>query len=92
MVLKITEQNGFFLVDGPINATTSESLKNYLNIIIDNYKRVTINIDKVNQIDKKGLSVLRELYLNDLNYNRGFSIVGCGSKEIYDDFKFEIPN
>lgn len=89
MVLKITEQNFVFVVEGPINAITSESFQNQLNIIMDNYKKVTINIDKVNQIDGIGLSVLREFYLNGLRYNRDFSIVGFGCKEIYDEFKFE---
>ncbi len=89
MILKITDQNVIFMMEGPINTATSESLKTYLNSITDKYKRVTINIDKVSKIDIKGLSVLRDFYLKGLRYNRDFSIVGYGCKEIYDDFKFD---
>ena len=54
------------------------------------YNKVTINIDKVDQIDVIGLSVLKHFYLSCLmNYNRAFYIVGNGCKEIYDEFRFE---
>ena len=88
MALKITEENFVFVVEGPINAITTESFQNQLNIIMDNYKKVTINIDKVNEIDANGLSILREFYLNGLRYNRDYSIVGYSCKAIYDQFKF----
>ena len=89
MALKIIEQNGIFIAEGSINSATSEFFQNHFNDIIDKYKKVTINIDKVNQIDRIGLSVLRKFYINGLRYNRDFSIVGFGCKEIYDEFKFE---
>lgn len=89
MALKITNQNGVFVAVGPINAATSKSFQNHLNILIEKYKKVTINIDDVNQIDTNGLSVLKEFYLRGLRYNRDFSIVGYGCKEIHNEFKLE---
>ena len=89
MALNVTDQNGTFAASGPINATTSESFRNHLNNIIEKYRNMTINIDGVNQIDAAGLSVLKEFYLRGFRYNRDFSIVGYGCKEIYNEFKFE---
>ena len=89
MALRITEDNGIFEAAGPLNASTSESFRNHLERIAAKYKKVTINIDKVDYIDASGLSLLREFYLNGLRYNRDFSIIGYGCKEIYEQFKFE---
>jgi len=89
MALKITEQNSIFVIEGSINSATAKSFQNHLNILINHYSEVTINIDKVNNIDEHGLSILREFHLNALRFKRGFWIIGNGCKEIYDEFKFE---
>ena len=90
MALKITDQNGLFIIEGSINSVTSKHFENHLEEIINKNNKVTINIDKVNQIDSIGLSILKHFYNSCLrNYNKAFFIVGNGCKEIYDDFKIE---
>ena len=89
MALTITEQNGIFNIEGSIINTTSKYFKIHMSEILKKYNKVTINIDKVSQIDEAGLSVLRYFHISSLmKYNRAFYIVGNGCKEIYDDFRF----
>ncbi len=88
MALKITEQNGTFLVEGIINATTAMNFQNHLEAILNTYGALTIDIEKVTGIDTNGMNALRALYSNALIYNRPFYVVGAGCKEIHDDFTF----
>ena len=51
MALKITEQNGIFKAEGSINSATSGSFHNQLNIIMEIYKKMTTNKNKVSQFE-----------------------------------------
>ena len=86
MALKITKQNRTFLVEGALNSITAMNFKNHLESILNTYGALTIDIEKVTEIDASGMKALRALYSNALIYNRPFYIVGTGCKEIYDDF------
>jgi anti-anti-sigma regulatory factor len=44
MALKITDQNGVFMIEASINTTTSESFRDHFKSIIDQNKKVIINI------------------------------------------------
>lgn len=88
MALKITEQNGTFIVEGTINATTAMDFQNHLESIINVYETLTIDIENVTEIDTSGMKAMRALYSNALIYNRPFYILGTGCKEVYDDFSF----
>ncbi|WP_303317950.1 STAS domain-containing protein [Flavivirga abyssicola] len=88
MALKITDQNGTFLVEGTINTTTALNFQNHLEAILNTYETLTIDIENVTEIDASGMQALRALYNNALIYNRPFYIVGTGCKEVYDDFIF----
>jgi len=87
MALQIIEKNGIFLLNGPINNKTSKSFKSHMDILINELEDITINIDKVNEIDEAGLMLLRQYHSKSLMDNKDFSIIGYGCKEIYQDFK-----
>jgi anti-anti-sigma regulatory factor len=89
MALKITDQNGIFILEGSINSATSELLQNHLNIIMEKNKKVTVNIDLVNHIDINGILVLKGFYQNTLKDKRDFSIIGYTSEEIFKGDNFE---
>ena len=88
MALKITEQNGTFIVEGTINATTAIYFQNHLESILNVYEALTIDIENVTEIDASGMKAMRALYSNALIYSRSFYILGTGCKEVYDDFTF----
>lgn len=89
MALRIEEKNGVFFLDGIINSDTSQAFKNHMDFIMETYGNVTINIDKVNEIDLNGLSVLKQFYTQSNRNAKDFFIVGYCCKEIYNDFKYD---
>ncbi|WP_052467068.1 STAS domain-containing protein [Psychroserpens damuponensis] len=88
MALQILEQNGIFNLHGRLTTATSQSFLNHFKNIITSVNDVTINIDKVSEIDATGMSAIRVLYDNALQYNRNFFIIGNGCKEIYEEFRY----
>ena len=86
MALQIIQQNGIFYVEGKINATTTRNFMVHFDYILDNHKRVVINIDEVNEIDEDGIKALRILMRIASKNNKTFIISGHGSKDIIDEF------
>ena len=88
MALSIINDQGIFHLTGDVNATTSKHFEDHFTEIIKKCNEITLNIDKVNYIDKTGLSVFRRLYFNCIvNNNIAFHIIGNGCKEIFQDLK-----
>jgi anti-anti-sigma regulatory factor len=81
MSLKITQNNGTFEVAGKINTATSKSFKLHFDFILNSRDKLTIDINKVNEINVCGARVLKELYRKAILNNKTFSILGAGSKE-----------
>lgn len=88
MALKIKQHENLFLVEGTINSTTVKQFKNHLEFLLLYSKSLTINIDAVNSIDTNGVKAFKDLLSTALTYNKKFSIIGFGAKDIYDDFQF----
>ncbi len=88
MALTISENNGIFLVEGTINATTSKNLKMHCKTLLKACGHVTIDIQQIAYIDVNGLLALRDLYDYAKQTNTAFFIVGDGCKEIYDEFRY----
>ena len=88
MALTILDENGVFKISGDVNSSTSKHFEDHFKEIMKKNGEITINIDKVNHIDKTGVTVLRNLYFYCLmNCNVALHITGNGCKEIYDDFR-----
>jgi ABC-type transporter Mla MlaB component len=81
MLLQITEKENVFYLNGSINFKTISFLSSYFVSI--EKKTITLNIDNVKKIDKKGLNAIFVL-LN--NVHKTFSVAGYGCKDIYDQF------
>lgn len=90
MALKIKENNGTFLLVGTINGTTVKQFKNHLEFLLAYTKSLTINIERVTAIDRMGLKAIEDIFRAAKNYNKVFSIIGYGCKEIYDDIDMQI--
>lgn len=89
MALQILENNGTFHLQGILNATTSRAFMNHFEHLLTSFKDVTVNIDKVKKIDKKGVLALKTLYVNALRENKLFSVIGNGCKDIYNEFNHQ---
>lgn len=87
MALSINEVNNVFKVKGSINTNTAQNFQKHLEMVIKTQDGLTIDINDVMEIDKRGLDAIKSLYDYALQYRREFYILGNGCKEIYDDFK-----
>ncbi|MCT4630347.1 STAS domain-containing protein [Winogradskyella sp.] len=89
MALKITENKNVFDIEGVLNTSTTQLFEKHMDALFRTNGDITINIEKVNEIDIAGLAALRQFYKNSIKYNISFTIIGYGCKEIYHDFKNE---
>ncbi|MFY9244085.1 MAG: hypothetical protein WAO74_13790 [Polaribacter sp.] len=62
-------------------------LLNYFTKKIDKKKKVTLNIENTNEIDKNGLNAIEHLINLASSKKKNSYIVGGGCKEIYDHFQ-----
>jgi ABC-type transporter Mla MlaB component len=83
MALQILEKNGAYELYGNLNTNTSRSFIIHFEYLINTFKNVTINIDKVKAIDASGVEALKTLITISLKNNSIFYIMGKGCKEIY---------
>lgn len=86
MAILIENQDNLFSVKGEINKSNAVILKGYIEAQFNRYSEVTVDINNVHRIDKKGIDALTALYQSSLQRGINFRIVGDGCKDIYDDF------
>jgi ABC-type transporter Mla MlaB component len=86
MALQILENKGKFYIQGKITSDNVFAMKLHIESILEKRKYVTIDITKVTEIDIDGVFALTKIYQNALRTNRIFTIIGVGSKDMYDHF------
>ena len=92
MALTIKENKGVFLVEGEVNITTVKQFKNQLEFLLACTKSLTINIDKVTAINKSGFKVIEDLFHAAEFFNKEFSVIGYGCKDIYESIGFSVAS
>ena len=83
MALQIFENKGNFELSGVLNTSTSRSFIIHFEYLINTFKNVTVNIEKLKEIDACGVESLKTLIAISLKNNNEFYIIGNGSKDIY---------
>ena len=83
MALKISKKNGTYELSGNLNTNTSRSFIIHFEYLINTLKYVTVNIDKVKEIDACGVESLKTLIAISLKNNSLLHIIGNGCKDIY---------
>ena len=84
MALQILKKNNTFELSGNLNTQTSRSFIIHFEYLFSTVKSVTVNIDKVLEIDACGVEALKTLIAISLKSNTPFNIIGNGSRDIYD--------
>ncbi|MBL4644117.1 MAG: anti-sigma factor antagonist [Flavobacteriaceae bacterium] len=87
MALQITEKKGNFYIQGEITCDNVQALKLHFEYVLRKRKYVTINISDVTEIDSEGVVALTQMYHYALLTKKIFTIIGVGSKEMYEHFK-----
>jgi ABC-type transporter Mla MlaB component len=88
MGLTITRIKNTFNVEGHINVSTASYFRTHFAITLNSLDGLNIDINNVTEIDSDGINAIRTIYDKALMWNKPFAIVGKGSKEIYDAFKY----
>lgn len=86
MALTISRNNNTFTVEGKITAGTASNFRAHFNLLLNSLKGITIDISKVTEIDRNGVDAFKSVYKNSKSWNKPFSIIGFGSKDIYYAF------
>jgi|TARA_B110000977_G_scaffold70275_1_gene95405 ABC-type transporter Mla MlaB component len=86
MALQILENKGNFYILGNISCENVFSMKQYIEAVFKKTKYVTIDITQVTKIDIQGVLILSKIYKDALLAKKVFTIIGVGSKDLYDHF------
>ena len=86
MPLKISKNKSVYHLKGNVNTPDVKSFLTYFTDKINKKKKITLNIDGAEGIDKNGLNAIQQLMILATSKEKKFSIVGDGCKEIYDHF------
>lgn len=86
MTLRILKKKSVYHLKVAVLKPNVTLLLNYFLNKIDKKKKVTLNIEETNMIDKNGLNAIKQLMVVASTKQKNFSIVGGGCKEIYDHF------
>ena len=90
MSLKITKKHETFYLNGEINALNYKPFINFIQFNFDIDNNVIINIDNLVEINKESFETIKELISTSVKSSKIFSIVGKGSKEIYEEYNQSI--
>ncbi|PQJ81657.1 STAS domain-containing protein [Polaribacter glomeratus] len=85
MSLKISKKKSVYYLKGEIIKSTVNPFLSYFEKKLNTKKKIVLNIDKTKEIDKAGLSALKEILDKGLQNSKDVFITGKGCKEIYDD-------
>lgn len=88
MALIITQQENTIILEGTLNAETVKNFKKHFNFIQNPFRRLTVDLDKVIEMDASALFTLKEMYKNEALNSNPFFVVGFRSEEIYEDYQF----
>ncbi len=88
MALIITQQDNTIILKGSLNTATINNFKIHFGCIVNTLKSVTLNIDKVTDIDECALQTLKTMYVNGVVNQQMFFVEGKRSEEIYEAFVY----
>lgn len=90
MALVIKENKGAHEIHGNLTANTAETFESQCKAIMNEHKRLMIDVQFMNTIDNVGIDAIKALYMNALYKDCGFFIQGNRSKKLYEAFPFTV--
>ena len=83
MELRISSQNNFYEVKGALNKKTIPVFQNAFKNIFETTANVTISVEGLEAIDKKGKYALAQLHNESMAKHKSLSIIGSGREDLY---------
>jgi ABC-type transporter Mla MlaB component len=87
MALKIKKLNSFVKLEGNLNRLNVHILQTEFQNIFEESDQVTISIEDLDGIDRYGVNALAKLHNESILKHKKLSIIGLGSKELFDHFR-----
>ncbi|WP_292947945.1 hypothetical protein [Olleya sp. UBA1516] len=88
MALTITQQDNTIILEGSLNTATINNFTTHFGFILNAFKSVTLNINKVTDIDACALQTLKAMYVKGVANQQMFFVEGNRSEEIYEAFVY----
>ncbi len=76
MALQITNNQGYFKIEGSIIFENIEKLTIYFERLLQEYDEIIISLNNVVKIDPYGVFLLKKIYKNALLTNKVFCLIG----------------
>lgn len=88
MALIITQQDYTIILEGTLNAATVKNFKTHFGFVQNPFNSLTLNIDKLTNIDVSAMIELKFMYEKAIQNNNIFFVEGIRSEEIYESFQY----
>lgn len=89
MAIQINENLGVIEINGILNSQNSNSLKNYLEALINQSSFIMLSLNNIHDIDKCAFNAIISLYKKALSKNKVFYIIGKENQKVVDLFHSE---
>lgn len=87
MALQITQNAGILEINGKLNAQNANSLKNYIEALIQTANFIVVSLNNVSEIDYSSFNIIVNLYQKAFEKNKVFYILPEENKKVIDLFK-----
>ncbi|MGB6269674.1 MAG: STAS domain-containing protein [Olleya sp.] len=88
MALTITQQDNTIILEGNLNTSNISNFTTHFNLAQTPFNKLTIDLEKVSNIDQYALQTLKDMYKNAILNHNIFFIEGNRSEEIYESFQY----
>ncbi|CAL2064737.1 hypothetical protein [Tenacibaculum sp. 190524A05c] len=90
MALQVTHTNGTVYLEGRINSATARLFIIRAEHFVEQLKNLTINVNKVNEIDRDGIEAFKTVWSIALRNNKKLKITGLNNTKIFSQFGLNI--
>lgn len=85
MSLTITKYSEAYTLEGKINTTTVNHFTKHINTMFESLNELTIDISKVEKIDKSGIFAIIDLASKATESNKSFSVIGDECDHLFQE-------
>ncbi|MDV7186822.1 hypothetical protein R3X25_05965 [Lutibacter sp. TH_r2] len=89
MAFRITKQSDIYEINGVLNTQNTDFLKNYFDLLIEKSAFIKMSLNKIKNLDNKGVEFIASLYKKATEKNKVLFIVDLKDQQLVQLFKQE---
>ena len=89
MAFRITKQSDIYEINGVLNTQNTDFLKNYFDLLIEKSAFIKMSLNKIKDLDRRGVQFIASLYKKAASKNKVLFIVDLKDKNLVQLFKQE---